>query len=439
MLPFRKVFFTALYAAAATAAGNGYGQAVPTASAPPSYAGFELPTVNGSLRYSLTASETILSGYNGDQGRGASTYTSFSGNLAYLSKSEQHPFSAIYSAGYLVGGSTFPSYTYQTLSLSQGLRAGRWNFLVADTVDYTPQTPIGSLSGIPGTGDLGLSAVQASTGTGVGILTTYATRVSNAVSGTASRALTSSNTFAVTGGYQLQRYLGSSTGFQGIDNDEKLASASFQHRLNARSNVGVVYSYTNSGFSTPLLAAANYGYQTHTVLGTYNRQISRRFSLYAAAGPQWVLGGTGATTQSTAATISANAGLTYVQQHYIASVGYSRGVNNGNGVVIGSLTDTVTANISRSFDRIFSVAGLVGYNHSQQLGNSIFPGFDSSSVLAGGQFSAQIRRPLSVFTSYTVQHQNFNGYTPAGIAFNGTTQFVSFGVTYSPKPFFNRK
>ena len=31
------------------------------------------------------------------------------------------------------------------------------------------------------------------------------------------------------------------------------------------------------------------------------------------------------------------------------------------------------------------------------------------------------------------------GDAPAGIAFNGLSQYGSFGVTYSPKPIFSRK
>ena len=82
---------------------------------------------------------------------------------------------------------------------------------------------------------------------------------------------------------------------------------------------------------------------------------------------------------------------------------------------------------------------MVGYNHSQQLGISVLPDYSNSGVVASSQLSAQVSRPLSVFAGYTLQRQIFSGYSPAGIAFNGLTQFVTFGVSYSPKPFYDRK
>ncbi len=434
---FRTILFTALVGAAT--AVSAHGQAAPTATAPDPYGGFAIPTVNGSLRYSLTASETVLTGYNGATGNGARTYTSLGGNLAYLSKSKRRPFSAVYSGGYLIGGSTFPSYPYQSLALSQALPFGKWSFTVADVVDYTPQTPIGSLSGIPGIGDLSVTPVPVVPSIGLGILTTYATRIGNTVSGAASRQLTGATSLGFSGTYSIQRYTGTSTGFQGINNDSKSVGASLQHRLNARSSVGAAYNYISSGFQSGLLGTGTHGFQSHSVLGTYSRQLTRRLFVTAGAGPQWVPGGTGATTQATSVSIAANAGLAYTVRQYSANLSYVRGVSNGNGVVIGSQTDAVSGSLSKRFARIFSASGLVGYNHSQQLSNSALPNYSSSGVVAGGQVSAQVRQPLSVFAGYTLQRQSFNGYAPAGIAFNGLTQFVSFGVTFSPKPFYDRK
>ena len=137
--------------------------------------------------------------------------------------------------------------------------------------------------------------------------------------------------------------------------------------------------------------------------------------------------------------LAANAGLNYTAQHFVASLAYARGINNGNGVVVGSRQDSLVANVSRSFGRRYNVSGLVGYNHGQQLSTSLLPNYSSSGVVAGGQIGAQLSSPLSVFASYTVQRQLFTGDALAGIAFNGVTQYVTFGVTYSPKPLFNRK
>ncbi len=440
MLLFRNVLSVALCTAAVSAVACG--QATPTAVAADPYESFALPNIGGSLRYALTASETVLTGYNGTTGQGASNYTNFSGDLAYLSSSQKHPFSAVYTGGYLVGTSSFPSYFYQSLSLSQQLHTRNWNFIVGDAVSYVPQTPVGDLSGIPGAGDIGVPAVQINTGPALDILTTYATRVSNAVSGTATRRLTAGTSFSLNGGDSIQRYTNTSSGFQGINNDQESAGASVSHRLGERSTVGGGYQFTNSSFPSALIGTGtgNYGFQTHSAQAQFTRQLTRRTSFSLGAGPQWAVSGSqGGVLTGTSVSVAVNAGLTYDARRFLSSLTYSRGINNGNGVVIGSELDSLAANISRTFARIYNVGGLVAYNHSQQLSNAVLPNYNSSGVIAGGQLSARIRQPLSVFTSYTIQRQLFNGFSPTGIAFNGLTQYVSFGITYSPKPLFTRK
>lgn len=430
----------ALVAACVTAtSATMHGQANPTATAPDPYSAFALPSVGGSLRYSLTASETVLTGYNGSSGSGASTYTNLSGDLAYLSSSQRHPFSVVYAGGYLIGTSTFPSYAYQSLSLSQELHTRSWDFIVGDTVAYLPQTPIGSLSGVPGAGDLSLTAVQINTTPGLDILTTYATRVSNAASGTATYRFTPSTSVSFTGTDYLQRYTGSSTGFQGINNDLQTGGATVQHRIDERTTIGGGYQFTNSSFQAYYLGPGTYGYQTHNAQAFVSRQLTRSLSFSAGAGPQWaVMGGNRSVITGTSVSLAANASLNYQAKKFLSSINYVRGINNGNGVTVGARQDTVVASISRSFARIYNAGGIVGFNHSDQLSNSLLPSYNTSGVIAGGQFSVQVRQPLSVFTSYTVQRQAFDGYAPAGIAFNGLTQYITFGVSYSPKPLFRR-
>ncbi len=431
-----SVFFTLCVAASC---GSGYCQANPAATAPDPYSAFALPSVGGSLRYSLTASETVLTGYNGTTGGGANAYTNFSGNVAYLSRSQRHPFSAVYSAGYLIGNSTFPSYGYQALSLSQELHTRNWDFIVGDSVSYLPQTPIGSLSGIPGSGDLSIPAVQLNTTPGLDILTTYATRVSNAASGTATRRFTPSTSISFNGADFIQRYTGSSTGFQGIDNDQQTGGATLQHRVDELTSIGGGYQFTNSSFNASYLGPGTFGFQTHSAQLFITRQLSRNLNLVAGAGPQWAVSGSnGGVTNGTSLSVAVNAALTYQAKRFGSSISYVRGINNGNGVTIGARQDSVIANITRPFARIYNVGGIVGFNHSQQLSNSLLPAYSSSGVIAGAQISAQVRQPLSVFASYTLQRQLFDGYSPAGIAFNGLTQYATFGVTYSPKALFHR-
>src|SRR5215472_6807121 len=153
------------------------GQADPTASVsnamPTSDFGFNLPTKLGTLSYSLSGSEMIetQSAYGG----GVYANTALGGNLAYLSKSEQMPFSLIYSGGLLF--STVPGYssveTYQNLAASQVYRTKSWVFVASDAFSYLPGTPTTGISGVAGVGDVGVFPVQTGIGPTESILTNY--------------------------------------------------------------------------------------------------------------------------------------------------------------------------------------------------------------------------------------------------------------------------
>jgi hypothetical protein len=400
------------------------------------YSGFSLPRVGGTLRYSLTASEAIVFGYNGEPGSGANAFTNLSGNLAYLSHSEHNPFSAVYSGGYLIGTSNIPSYPFQNLALSQVVKTRNWNFIFADDIDYSPQTSDAGLSGIPGTGDLQIAPISIGGTPGLDILTDYSTRVTNIASATATRNLTGSTSVSVTGTYLLQRYLQSQS--QGISNDEETGGVNVKHRVNERLSYGATYTFSNSTFQYGG-SHGNYGYQTHTALGNFDWAIRRNVDFTVSAGPQLVVSAGGGLLTASSVNLSANASLSYTGRIYEDTLSYSRSINNGSGVVIGAQQDIVNLSAARELGRIYRVAAFLGYNHSASLPNLALPPYSSSAVVAGGQLSAQISRSFTGFGSYTLERQSVNGISPAGNAFNGLSQTIAFGVTYSPKAIFTRR
>ncbi len=405
-------------------------QGVSVVANPVAYDGFQLPTVGGSLQYSLTAGESILFGYNGEPGTGANPITSFSGNLAYLSKSENHPFSAVYSGGYLIGTSNEPSYPFQNLALSQVLRTRSWNFVLADSVSYLPQTPTTGLSGIPGIGDIGVAPIQNTSTAGLGILTDYSTRISNNVSGTASRNLTGSTSLQGTGGYTIQRFLGNSVG---LSSDQITGGGGIEHRIDARSSFGVNYNYAASTFTN-----AQYSFSTQTLLFQYSRQLTRRLSMNVSAGPQRVASGNN-TLSGPSNNVAGGAGLSYNGQKTIYSLSYSRGINNGDGVVVGSRSDSLSLGANRQLNRVWNLSAVVGYNHSTSLPSLILPSFSNNGIVFSGQASRALTHTLSVFASYTIQRQSVQGLAAVNNAFNGLSQVLGFGITYAPKPFLGRR
>ena len=71
--------------------------------------------VAGQLTYTLSASGSVVTGYNGVNG--VSDSINIAGNAAYVSSSERHPTSFVYSGGYLFGNNGQPSTAYQNLGV----------------------------------------------------------------------------------------------------------------------------------------------------------------------------------------------------------------------------------------------------------------------------------------------------------------------------------
>ena len=399
-----------------------FAQAAPAGEA--SYPGFQLPSIGGSLSYALSVSESITSGY---VNQGTGTSTNFSGDVAYLSGSERHPFSMVYTGGYLLGNSGVNSVYYQSLSLSQVAHAGRWTFIGSDSVSYLPETPTIGLSGVPGVGDLGGDPTQLGVGTGLGILTVNGARVSNTASVSAVRNLTASTSISLTGTDSIQRFLDSSA--EGFDSNAESGSVGLQHRLDARSSVGGSYTYSRSSFSN-----SSYAFSSQLATVQYSRQLSRQLSMNVFAGPQWSTGNN-ALLEPTAVNLSVGFGLAYRGKMTTQALNYTRGTNTGFGVLQGARSDSINYTVSRNFARVWNTSATLGYSRSTSLfNNAITPAFSTDAEVAGAQVSRSLTRRLSAFASFTVAHQTTGGIPGTAIAFDGTYEVVSAGLTFSPGP-----
>lgn len=417
--------------AVASASGlPAYGQALPadTGTAPPPGIGFSLPNIGGSFSYAVSVGELISSGFFNDSGVGATT--NFSGDLAYVSKSERHPFSAVYSGGLLLENSGQPTTYYQSLSFSQVLSTPRWNVVASDSISYLPESPVVGLSGIPGVGDLGVDPISVSPiAPGIGILTTYGPRISNTVGLSVSRNLTAKLSAQASGNYSIQRFIGDNAS-QGIDTSSAGGTAGLNYRLTGRDSLAGAYSY--SRFSYPGLTG-NFNTQSGTI--NYSRQWTPRLSTNVGAGPQ-VSSGDGGTLSGSYLSVTAAAGATYISQLTTYSLNYTRGTNNGSGVLPGSFSDNLTLSAHRQFGRDWQISGDIGYSRSTSLPIFELGTFKSDGVAFGLQASRAFGRYISAYGNYTVEDQSTSG-TGIGItaanAFNGVYQVLGFGVTYSPR------
>ncbi len=390
--------------------------------------GFSLPRLGGSLSYALTGSESVSNGfYNG----GTSTSTNFSGDVAYVSKSRFHPFSAIYNGGVLLANSGQPTTYFQSLSFSQILNTKRWNIALADSVSYLPASPVGGLSGVPGIGDLGVDPVAVVPSAGLGILTAYGPRVSNTASGTVSRQINGRISAQATGIYAIQRFIGDNAPL-GIDNTAEGGSAGVSYHFSARDTITGSYNYSTFSFS-----GANYGFSAQGATIDYSRRWSARLQTDVNAGPQ-IISGSSLAVNGSSVQIAAGASASYLTRTTAYSLIYARGVNNGSGVVPGAFADSLMGSAHRQFGRDWAVSGTVGFSRNVSLPNFQLYTFNGKAVTAGVQGSRAFGRSFSGFLSYTLENQttsspNFSSNAPN--AFSGFYQIFSAGVTYSPRSF----
>lgn len=391
--------------------------------------GFQLPQLNGSFNYSLNASELVSTGYFNS---GTDLTTSLSGDLAYLSRSANHPFSAIYTGGVLLANSGQPDTFYQSLALSQVVTTKNWNFQIQDAVSYLPESPVSGLSGIPGVGDLGIDPVPIGPDAGIGILTTYGPRVSNTLSGSASRIITGHLSAQGSGYEDIQRFIGDNS-IDAVDNSGDGGSAGISYHFSARSILSANYNYTHFAYTgTP------YAFSTQGATVNYSRQWTRRFSTSAYVGPQRISNSNSLLGQPSTE-IAAGASASYAGRLAFYTLDYSRGVNNGSGVVAGAFSDNVVAAAHRQFGRRWSASGDVGYSRSVSLPTLNAFAFDSEAVTFGVQGVRSIGRRLSAYASYTIEDQSISGasaFLNTPNAFNGVYQIFGVGISYSPGSLF---
>ncbi len=397
-------------------------QAPPVTSTPTF--GFSLPSVEGTLTYALSGSESFLTGY----GNGVNYSTALSGSLGYLSSSPNKPFSLVYSGGYLY--SSIPGYpsssTFQNLAASQVVTTKNWNFVVDDALSYLPESPTTGLSGIPGVGDIGVNPVQIGDEPGQSILTNYATRIGNGLNGGATRKIDGNWSINGSASWQILHFFGNA----GINSSSEMGSVGPTYRIDARSSASadVVYTYVNNSF-----LGTSYPFQAEGITFQYQRQLSRFLTVAVSGGPQRT-SGSGATASLIPSQITGvgSATLNYNRRDTGASISFARATNSGSGVVLGAITNTIAGSVRRQFSRNWQGALTASYSDNTSLSETV--GFDENykSTYGGGQVSRRLGRSFSGYFSYTAVTQSSNTTGASQAAFTGLSQVFAVGITYSP-------
>jgi hypothetical protein len=407
-------------------------QALPAAVASPISTGFSLPSSAGTLQYALSSSESISNNYFGSSG---TNYNSnLNGDLAFISSSPRAPFSMVFSGGRSWSTSS-QSYNFLNLAFSQVVNAGRWNFMLSDSVCYLPQTASAGLSGVAGVRDLGLSPVQPGAIPGQGVLTGYSTRVANSSSLSLGRQITGKTSFNASGSYSLTRFLSNSVSSTvpsspGLNTDGYSVSASLSHTIDTRNSFAGNFAYSRNTYSGASYGIRQPSFSGQTASLQYSHQFTRKFGMSLAAGPQW----TSIDSPGLTPTLSlfANLSASYAGKFSHATIAYSRSSNSGFGVVGGAISNSVTFSTGRTFDRVWFCALTSAYTQTANLPSAASLPFTFHTTIAGVQVSRALARSLSAYASYTLQNQSNQGTAAAVDLFSGLSNIAGFGITFSP-------
>ena len=422
------------------AAAHAPAQATATASAPVATSGFNLGVVNGTFHYGATASESFQTGYTSNQGVAAQT--TLSGSLIYATKSLKAPFNAIYTGGVLFSNQQgYGTNTFQSLALSQGYITGNWTFGIADVVSYLPQSPTVGLSGVAGTGDLGLSPVIGVDSPAQNILTYNSNRVSNTATGNASRRLSARDSIAGSVSYGILHYFDNDL----LNTQQISGNLSLNHEIDPRTSVGINANYSVFSFNNYLVGSqegGNASFTTRALGAQAQHQFTRALSGSVSVGPQWVNPSAKLGIPSSLG-VFVNASATYTRRFGTFNASYSRGANGGSGVLPGAFSDTITGSASRAYGHNWALSGNAGYARTSGLGTStdtnliVLPGVGSyggfDSTFVGGQVTRRISKAFSAFASYTAFDQTYGNVTNVPGAISGLIQSFTIGASWYPR------
>ncbi|MGH9509329.1 MAG: hypothetical protein ACRD2M_05290, partial [Terriglobales bacterium] len=288
------------------------------------------------------------------------------------------------------------------LSLRQTWQKGRWNFLLGDQLNYTPDSPFsltmaGQLLNIAFNvgGESNISPIFIP---GQHVITGRTTRFGNSSVGQVQYRLGPRTSVFATAGYGFLNF--SDPTF--TDFTQKNALVGFERQITSSDSLGVNY-----GFSQFVFSKGGGRINNHTVRLAYGRRITSRMALEVSGGPQIsqfadpLLG----PTQRLYWTVDGS--LAYTLGRSRLGFSYRHALNGGSGVLAGAQGDSINASWNRRLTPRWNMDVNLGYSRSTGL-----RGFTTSVVRASYdteygsiRMSRKLASDRSVYFGYYVTHQ----------------------------------
>ena len=363
-------------------------------------------------------SNTIQSSLPGQTSSGWSSTNYLAATLSLLEQGRASQLALNYS-----GGGTFSTdktlgngYFHQ-LGVSQNFQWARWQVQFFDQFSYIPDSEFGFGGGT----SLGLAGGGVSSGTpqtGLSgnyqsLFTSEGPRYNNNFTTQVVYQISPRASVNASGTYGILRFVDPGS----IDSDNPGASIGYNYLLNREDTIGLTYRFSQFTY-----IGQSQGIDDHVINIAYGKKITGRLALKVFGGPDITTfkAPTGNIPVRTSGSGGAN--LTYQFSQLSTSFSYNHGVTGGSGVLTGSETDQIKANVSRQLTRVWRAQGNFGFSRNRAIGSTSSQGglaFNSYSVGGGVSRPFGPNANLSIAYSANIQTgEAVSGCTVPGC--NGT-------------------
>ena len=328
--------------------------------------------------------------------------------------------------------------THQDLRFSYSKAWRTWNFMIADSVKYSPEGGTGRGFGLgsfgPGFGGLGgnqLIGLNPLYGPNQSILSHNSPRIGNTLIGQAQYSINARSSVSFTGSYGVLRFLDS--GF--IGSDSYMAQASYNRALSARDTIAVSY-----GFRTFRFSGNDDRNASSSVFVSYGRKLGSRLTWHVSGGPQFIqsLRGTATTTPTDTERISwsARTSLQYRMERAALGFSYFHAVTEGSGYFQGANTDNFTFTYGVQLSRTWRTSFHASYARNQALYDFLdrIGGRRVNGWGGGLSLSRPLGRTTRINFDYTARYQSTENLTCTGptCAYTGMRHTFGIGFSFSP-------
>jgi hypothetical protein len=360
--------------------------------------------------------------------------TYFLGDFSLRESWSHSELNVNYTGGGSVSASSdFSGNGYQQVGISQTLQWKRWQFRFLDQFSRLPESPFGlggvgriSTAGVGGTLGEGLPGLQTNYVPNQSIFTATGPRLTNGFVVQGEYFFTARSSVTAVASIGILHF----TQGNSIDTEDGIFSLGYNYQVTRRDTLGVLYRFT--GFRYPGNPQA---LNDHAAQLAYGRRITGRLALQLFAGPDVTTFRQPSGASQTS--VSAGASLKYALRHTELWLTYNRGLSGGSGILTGSTTDQIQAQLSHQILRQWQATAGFGYarNHETMGILTSSTSRNLNSVFASGGLNRALGRTTNFSVNYTFQHQNNPLCGVASCGSSYTQHQIWLGLEWRARPF----